>query len=325
MNLIKKIILSLFLVFFLPSVLIADVVDDELPADTPAQVKEQARQVIRLGVENHGVIEMTKTMLQNRFTEQQMIKACEMVAEAKKNGIPEEPLMNKLHEGVGKRVKSENIIMAMEKVQERYQTANKYANQISGDKEQAGVLTGHIAECMSAGMSDDSVGRISRMLGSSNNKNNRERSSLEVQTFVTAKTMARLGANSASVVDAVDTALRNGYDQHKMSQLEKAFVTQARARYNPTSIAESFSRGINGGMPVDDLGRRSYMNSNNVMSGNSYGNGAGSGIGNGQGGAGGSIGGSAGSAGSAGAGGSMGGSGSSGSGRGSGGGGGRGR
>lgn len=325
MDSIKKILISLVFVFFLPSVLVADVLDDELPGDTSVQVKEKARQVIRLGVENHGVVKMTQTMLQNRFTEQQMIRVYGIVGEAKKNGLSEEPLMNKLHEGVGKRVQSENIIMAMEKVKERYQSASKYANQMSRNREQSEILTGHIAECMSAGMSDDSIGKIGRMLGNLKTQNNREKSSLEIQTLMTVKTMSRLGANSASVTDAVDTALRNGFDQNKMMRLEKAFVFQARAKHNPSNIAENFSRGINEGMSVDDMGRKGYMNSGNGMGRNSLGNGIGSGIGTGQGSAGGSIGGAGSGGGGMGSSGGMGGSGSSG-GRGAGGsGGGRGR
>jgi hypothetical protein len=314
MDLLKKIILGLALTFLLPSVLMADVLDDELPGDTPVQVKEQARQIIRLGVENQGVVKMTQTMLQNRFTEQQMIRAFEIVGEARKNGLPEDPVMNKLHEGVGKRVQNKNIITAMEKVKERYQAASEYANKMSSDSDQSKVLTRHIAESMSAGMSGNHIEKIGRMFDNLKTQSSTEKSSLKIQTLRTVKTMARMGASSGSVADAVDTALRSGYDQNQMSRLEKAFVTQTRARYNPTDIAESFSRGINEGVSVDDLGRRSYMNSGSgAMGGSGFGNGAGSGAGR------------MGSDSSMGGSGSGGTGGSGGSGRGAGGGGGRGR
>ena len=302
MDLIKRILLSLVFILFLPSVLIADVLDDELPGNVPVQVKEKAREVIRLGVENQGIIKMTQIMLQNRFSEKQMIRAYEIVGEARKNGLPEEPVMDKLYEGIGKRIQSENIIMAMEKVQERYKTASQYAHQMSSNNEQAGVLTQQVAECMSAGMTDKHIDRMSRTLSSLKTQNSSEKSSLQIQTLRTAKTMARLGATSQSVADAVQTALQSGYNQNNMKRLENAFVVQARARYNPTQIAESFSRGISSGVSVDDLGQRNYMNSGNAMGVNSYGNGVGTGTGQ------------------RGTGGSTGGSGSGGSGRGSGGG-----
>ncbi len=291
MDLLKKIIIGLVFVFFVPSVLIADVLDDELPGDTPAQIKEIARQVIRLGVENRGVVKMTQSMLRSRFTAQQMIKAYEIVGEARKNGLSEEPVMSKLHEGIGKRVQNENIIKAMEKVQERYQTASQYAHQMDSDGKQARLLTGQIAESLAAGVTENHMGRMVRTLTSQKTQNSGDATSLKIQTLMTIKTMARMGASSASVVDVVDNALRNGYDQGKMRQLEKAFVTQARAKYNPTTIAENFSRGMNSGTSVDAMAQKGYINSANAMNGNSFGNGYGAGMGSGQGGAGGAAGG----------------------------------
>ena len=320
MALIKRILLSMVFIFILPSVLIADVLDNELPNDTPLQVKERARQIIDLGVESNGVVKMTQTMLRNRFSEQQMIRAYEILGEAKRNGLREEPVMNKLYEGIGKNVQAQNIIMAMEKVRERYETASQYAHRMTSNREQAGILTGHIAESLSAGMTGSDIAQIGQMLRQSEAQNNRERAALEVQTLMTVKTMARIGAKSSSVVDAVQTALMNGYDQNKMKTLERAFINQARTRYNPTDIAESFSRGIKAGVSVDELGRQNYMNTGTGMGGNGYGtvNGIG------QGGAGGSMGGS-GSGYPGGGMGGMGGSGGSGGGGAGGGGGGRGR
>ena len=235
--------------------------------------------------------------------------------------------MSKLYEGVGKRVQSENIVMAMEKVRERYQVASQYAKQMSRDREQSEILTGNIAESLSAGMTENHIARITRMFNNLQTQNNGEKSALEIQTFMTVKTMARVGASSSSVADAVESALQNGYNVNNMRRLEKAFVVQARARYNPTSIAETFSRGIGTGVSVEDMGKNGYMNSGGMMGANNYGNGV-PGSGMGMGGAGqGGAGGSAGGAGSGGMGGmgSSGGMGGSGSGQGSGGSGGGGR
>ena len=324
MDLIKRVLISLVFIMILPSVLIADVLDDELPKDTPREIKERARQTIQLGVENQGVVKMTQTMLQNRFSEQQMIRAYEILDETKRNGLPEEPIMDKLYEGIGKHVQDKNIIAAMEKVMKRYQKASQYAGQINSEKEQSRILTGQIAECLSAGMTDNDIGRIGNSLRKLKTQDS-EKSSLEIQTMKTVKTMARTGARSSSVVAAVQEALQNGYTQGKMSQLENAFLNQVRARYNPTDIATTFSRGISKGVSIDEMSRPSYMNMNavNGMGGNGFRNSYGPGAGIGQSGIGGSAGG-AGSGGAGGAGGSggsggMGGAGGSGNGSGGGG------
>ncbi|MFC1839946.1 hypothetical protein ACFL1N_10225 [Thermodesulfobacteriota bacterium] len=330
MGLIKKsslIILSLF--FFLPAISFADILDEELPKDTPLQIKEKARQVIRLGVENKGVVKMTQTMLQNSFSNREMLDAYEILAEAKKNGLPEDPIMNKLHEGVGKQVKSGNIIMAMEKVQARYKTAGDLAQRMTRDREQSRNMTEDIAEAMTAGMDSSDVEKIGEMLKTrTKEQSGKGTTELAEQTFKTVKTMARIGIESESTAGVIEDALRKGYDPDKMTKLKNAFIVQARTRANPSELANYFSHSIRAGVSVDDLSQPGSMNSGNAMrNGNTAGNfggynGAAQGSSMGSGGSGG-FGGSSGGGGGGGAGGSGGGGG--GGGRSGGGGGGRGR
>ncbi|MBN1906455.1 MAG: hypothetical protein JW927_15300 [Deltaproteobacteria bacterium] len=303
MDIAKKIIKGLFLVLFLPSILAADVLDDELPVNAPVQIKERAREVIRLGVESQGVVKMTKAMLQNKFTEEQMVKAYEVIGDAKQNGLPVEPLMNKLHEGIGKRVKSQNIIMAMEKVKERYKSATQYAYSMTDSEEETDALTEDIVESLAAGMTGTDIETIGDMLDQVQIQT-KEKSSLKTQTLATVKTMARTGARSGSVANTIQTAIKNGYDHNKMKSLEKAFINQVKANHNPSEITEAFIRGINAGTSVDEMGRHGYMNSTGSGGTGAYGNGFGNGAG---------MGGSGGTSGGAGSGGMRGAGGSGGS------------
>jgi hypothetical protein len=79
----KRLLLAVFFVFFIPSLLFADEVDKGLPSDTPSRIKESARQVIQLGVETGEVIKMTQTMLANKFSEQQIIASYELLVKVK--------------------------------------------------------------------------------------------------------------------------------------------------------------------------------------------------------------------------------------------------
>lgn len=285
MDTVKNILKGLFLVLFLPSVLIADILDDELPNNTPLQIKEMAREVISLGIENQGVLKMTKAMFQNKFTEEQMIRAYDIIGEAKKNGLPVEPVMNKLHEGIGKHIQNQNIIMAMEKVKERYKSATRYAYSMTDSEEETNALTGDIAESLAAGMTGNDIESIGEMLDQMNIQT-KEKSSLKIQTLSTVKTMARTGAGSASVINTIQAALKNGYDQNKMKGLEKAFVAQVRGNNNPSRVAEAFTRGINAGISADEMGRQGYMNSAGSGGAGGYGSGNGAGMGGIQGGSG---------------------------------------
>jgi hypothetical protein len=278
MDTAKKILKGLFLVLLLPSVLLADVLDDELPSTTSLQIKEKAREVINLDVENQGVVKMTKAMLQNKFTEEQMARVYGIIGEAKKNGLPVEPVMNKLHEGIGKHIQNQNIIMAMEKVKERYQSAAEYAYSMTDSEEETDALTGDIAESLAAGMTGTDIESIGDMLDQMKIQT-KEKSSLKTQTLATVKTMARTGARSASVINIIGAALKNGYDQNKMKGLEKAFMVQVRGNHNPSQIAETFTRGINTGISVDEMGRQGYMNSAGSGAPGGFGNGNGNGAG----------------------------------------------
>ncbi len=283
MDIAKIILKGLFLALLLPAVLLADVLDDELPVDIPLQIKEKAREVINLGVENQGVVKMTNAMLQNRFTEEQMIRAYDIIGEAKKEGLPVQPLMNKLHEGIVKRVQSQNIIMAMEKVKERYHSAAQYAYGMSDSEEETGALTGDIAESLAAGMTGNDIEMIGEMLDQAQIQS-KEKSPLKIQTLATVKTMARTGARSESVVNTIRVALLKGYDHGKMKGLEKAFMAQLRGNHNPSEIAEALTRGIRAGVSLDEMGRQGYMNSAGSAGAGGFGSGFGAGNGSGMGG-----------------------------------------
>ncbi len=334
MGFLKSIIMSLLFACFIPSAVFADMVDDELPASTPLQIKEKARQAIHAGTGEQDIVKMTQTMLKNRFTEQQIVRACDIIIDAESNDIPAGPVMNKLYEGIGKRVQSGNIVMAMEKVRERYKISSKYAHQINSSKDQAEGLMLNIAECLAAGMSEDDIAGVGEKLNQLKTQNENENATLQIRTFMAVKTMSRMGADSASVTEAVETALSNGYGASEMQDFEQAFVLQARRFSDATDVAKSFTRGIRAGMSSEELTRAaaSGVSVNAAMggNGNGYGNaygsdygagGTGSGSGMGSGSTGSGSGGSGyGSGGSSGAGGS-GGSGSAGSAGGSGGGG----
>ena len=110
----KKLLFIIMIICLIPSYMFADEVDDGLPSDTPAQVKESARQIIQMGVQNQGVIQMTQTMLENRYTERQMLAAHEVLMNAKQQNLSEEPIMNKFYESIAKRAQPTQTIQAMD-------------------------------------------------------------------------------------------------------------------------------------------------------------------------------------------------------------------
>ena len=83
---------SVILVLLFAGVVLADAIDDGLPANTPAAVKASARQAIQNGLASQSVVKLTRTMLTHNFNEQQIKTAHQLMIEAHNNGMPVAPL-----------------------------------------------------------------------------------------------------------------------------------------------------------------------------------------------------------------------------------------
>lgn len=287
----KKIILILMIVCFIPAFAFADVVDDGLPSDTPAKVKESARQAISLGVENQGVLRMTRTMLENGYTEKQMLQAHEVLMEAQKQNLDTVPIMNKFHESVANKEKASKSIKAMETVRSNYETAGNLAGKMTQDKEQAKAMSQEMAECMDAGIKSKDMKKISDMMQDRTKDMKME----DAQAFNkgalgTVKLMAKSGADSGSVTKVVKNAFEKGYTVRDIEKLGNAFSEQVKNASSATALAKSFANAVKDGAKADNIGnyvqkQSSGSGSGQGDSGSSFGSG---GFGSGSGGSGGS-------------------------------------
>jgi hypothetical protein len=238
----------------IPFLAFADEVDKGLPTDTSSKIKESARQVIQLGVEPDTVIKMTKSMISDGFTDQQIISGHELLIKTKKQNIDEEAIINKLHEGIAKNVAAESILQAMEKVRARYELANTYTQSMNTDKEQTKAMARQMAECMAAGMDKSNMNKIIEMLQQkTKNASRDEASRLNEKTLETATTMARSGANSKAIVDVMNNALKRNYNSGQMEKLGYTFMTQARGSYSASELAMAYSDAIKNGATPDRL------------------------------------------------------------------------
>jgi hypothetical protein len=156
----KKIFLIMMAVSLCGTVALADAVDRELPETTPAQIKNNARQMIDQGFDPQAVITMTQQMLANNFGEQQVLQAQVMLMDARRQGLPTEPMMNKAYEGLAKQVLDKAVVIAMERVRSRYEFATIEAQTITNDKAKMSRMADILAEGMAAGMHEQDAERI---------------------------------------------------------------------------------------------------------------------------------------------------------------------
>jgi hypothetical protein len=300
---------SVILVLIFAGAALGDAIDDGLPANSPAGVKNSARQAIQYGLEPQSLVKLTRAMLQNKFNEQQVQRAHALMIEAKNSGMPVKPLMDKVFEGMAKSVPPSLIVNAMETVQTRDAFAFQRAAQLSHDKSRTENLGRTLAASLAAGLSREDADKITQMVQQRAGSMNTDQAySLAIECFQTARDASRLGVSSQAVTGMVTAALAKGFNHEDMHALHSSFVNQSR-QSEPQNLARGYTAAIQAGKGF----QAGPGGSGGQVGGPGPGGGSGSGSGGSGGGAGaGSVGSGAGSGGSGGD--SGGGSGSGGSG-----------
>jgi len=119
----KKIFFLAILVVIQASVAFGDEVELGLTGSASDQIKASTRQVILAGADSGSVIDVTRVMLQNNFKTAQILRAHEIMTKMHRAGLPLQPIVNKLFEGIAKHVPPATILNAMDAVRSRYEFA----------------------------------------------------------------------------------------------------------------------------------------------------------------------------------------------------------
>lgn len=225
----KKTVFAALVLLLCASMSFADQVDDRLPDTAATELKAGARQMIRAGINSEEAVRMTVAMLENLFSNQNIIRAQEIIMQAKKEGLPVEPIINKSYEGMAKRVQQDNIIMAMEKVMNRYAFAYQQACRLTQDKARRSYIMEEVAECIAAGMNDSDVDRLVYQLEYRVNETPKDDAEgLATETFRTVKEVVRQRVPSMLASDLMLDALKNHYNAKKMISMRKSFMKHTK-------------------------------------------------------------------------------------------------
>ena len=274
----KKIVLTTFFVFVCVFQAFGDEVDEGLPNMATVALKTGTRHMIRAGIDSEDAIRMTRAMLENRFKHEHILKAQEIVMRSRKEGLPVEPIMNKAHEGMAKRVQEENIIRAMENVMARYGFAYQQAGELTQDEAKRQRIMEQVAECVAAGMTDSDAGRlVYRLKYRIQEMPEDEAGSLAIETFSTGKEIARLRVSSMVTTDLMLEALKHHYGIQEMARMRLSFMKHSRDT-SPNIVAQGYSDAIQLGKRLEGLDfSRARGTGKGSLSGGSAGSGRGSG------------------------------------------------
>ena len=76
---------------------------------------------------------------------------------------------------------------------------------------------------------------------------------LAVETFTTARDMARLGVSPGVATEVLSQAIQHRYSAAEMQMMRKSFSNQSR-QASPNTLAERYAQGIRGGTTAEGLG-----------------------------------------------------------------------
>jgi len=280
----KKLLVICMAIFFYAAVASADPVEEGLPKTATPQVKKSTRQMLNQGFNTENVMDMTRQMLANNFSQQHVLEAHAILMNARKQGLQTEPIMNKAHEGLAKQVQPKAVVQAMEQVRSRHAFASKQAKAITNDKAKMNQMATVLAGSMAAGMNHEDADRIMQVLQERTRNMTRARAEdLAMQTFMTTRTMTRLGMHSQAVGDSVCQALQQGHNAQEMHNMRNTMMANSRdhgfdaGQHNGQEGMGGHDGGSGGGMGGHDGGSGGGM-------GGGHGGGSGGGSGGGMGG-----------------------------------------
>ena len=299
----KKISMILVMLFSMTTAAWAET-DDALTEQAMASVRQRTEEMSALGVPQAKAEKMLTLMLQNRFREENIVRAQRVVMQNAREGLPVNPVMSKAMEGMAKGVTDDRTVAAMEQVRSRQMFSYRIAGKLSTDPETVEALADTAYDALAARMREQDMERIAARLEVwTRQQTENMGEEMALQTLQTVRTMARLGAQSPDVSETVCQALRHGYTVRQMHQIRTNFTAQAQ-NTDPEPLARQYAAAIGKGGEVSNASQNEKAVSGG---GDSGGSGGGDSGGSGGGDSGGSGGGDSGGSGGGGSGGSGGG------------------
>ncbi len=210
-------------------------------------IRQRTQEMNVLGISEEQAEKMLSLMHQNRYQEENIVRAQQTVVNAAHENLPTEPVMNKAREGMAKNVPEEQVIAAMEKVRNRYRHAYQLSRSLSDDKKANGPMAEALADSLAAGMTDQEMDKImDRLRVQTRQQTKNQAEDLSLQTMLTVRTMARLGAHPADTADTVCQGLQQGYTGRQMEQFRYRFTNEAQNTPGQ-QLAHQYARSIGQG------------------------------------------------------------------------------
>jgi len=291
-RIMKGIYLAIIFVFLNASFGLCDEVDEAFQNMATQEIKNSTRLLIQNGIPGDEAIKLTRLMIKEQFKQEYVLRAHEIVMNAKHEGLPPEPIMNKVYEGIAKQVRMENIVQAMERVRSRHAFADEQAKKMTQEQDQVNSLRDIISDSSAAGVSNEDIGHIvSEFQKRAKQMERIHADELAMESFQTARFMARVGVPSEDAKGVICQALKRRYSAWDMITLRTRFSAQY-GNSDPESLAREYNKQMRKGRDAGALntGENGQFGNDDPGNSGSWNNAGGAGGQGGSGGSGGSRG-----------------------------------
>jgi hypothetical protein len=224
-----------------------DDVGQALSGVAPESVMQSTRQLIQAGANRTSTIDVTRAMLQYGFTARQTLAAHAVLVNAHQQQLPLNAIISKAFEGMSKHVAAGSIVNAMQKVHARHSFAHQQAQEFASRKAQMNLMQHIIAASLAAGMTPLEFETIVQELQArSQHMKADQKAALAIETFKTARDMARLGVSSSQTASVVGKALQHEFTTAQMQAMRASFINDSRTTA-PQSTAAGYASAIEQG------------------------------------------------------------------------------
>jgi hypothetical protein len=234
--------------------------------DQALQAREHAQVTYQVPTDKDDMPSLVHAMQQYQFTNATMRQIQNTIREAGEKGLPTEPLMSKVYEGIAKKVDEDRIVQAVNRVQERNDYAYRHAERLTNDPGQVKALARVTTQARLAGLNREDCDKIMDQLQDRLRDQDQDRDrtrdrandsrqgfALADETMTTARDMARRGVTSKVVAGVMVNGLQHGYNAQDMQAVRNAFARNAK-HASPEDVAQAFTYGITRGANASSLG-----------------------------------------------------------------------
>jgi hypothetical protein len=226
-----------------------------LSSEAKALVGDKARDAVRAGVSEDDVAELVQRGVDRGVPAGELVRFLEVVAEAKRRDLPVEPVLDKVKEGLAKRVPPDRILSAASRVSRDLAAARDLIQQAERDGvrvENARARTEaleEVAEALGGGVSAQELEKLVRQVASSSRR--AEGMSLLEEVVDATEDLASMGLAPPDAAATVAAALTQGLSRREIDRLPKGLARQLKHGGSPEEAARRLREEIRSGRRED--------------------------------------------------------------------------